>query len=101
MGAIDLATSEIRLFATKGRSGATTTDAVLQGIVLRDGCPLIIHSDHAREFVGTCITTMQKVFGIHRTTTLAHHPTGNAKIERLWQYVTKCLRQMTEGQHDN
>ena len=44
---------------------------------------------------------MAKVFGIQKTTTLAHHPTGNAKIERLWQYVTKVLRQMSDEQYKN
>ena len=32
---------------------------------------------------------------------MAHHPTGNSKIERVWQYVSKCIRQMTKKQHDN
>ena len=93
LGAIDLVSSELRLFATKKRTGAVTTDAILQGIILRDGVPKAIHSDHAKEFVGQCLTTLSKVFGITRTTTLAHHPTGNAKIERVWQYITKVLRQ--------
>ena len=101
LGAIDMVTSELRLFATKRRTGAITTDAVLQGIVLRDGVPKALHSDHAAEFVGTCLKTLAKVFGIRNTTTLAHHPTGNAKIERVWQYITKCLQQMTDEQYDN
>ena len=50
-GAIDLVTSELRLFATKFRTGAVTTDAILQGIILRDGVPRVIHNDHAREFI--------------------------------------------------
>jgi len=99
LGAIDMATSELRLFAVKRRTGAITTDAVLQGIVLRDGVPKALHSDHAKEFVGACLKTLSKVFGIRRTTTLAHHPTGNAKMERVWQYVGKCLKTMTDEQH--
>ena len=101
LGAIDLVTSELRLFATKRRTGAVTTDAILQGIILRDGVPRLIHSDHAREFIGQCVSTLSKVFGIKRTTTLAHHPTGNAKIERAWQYVTKALQKMSQEQYSN
>ena len=101
LGAVDLVTSELRLFATKRRTGAVTTDAILQGIILRDGVPRVIHSDHAREFVGQCVATLSKVFGIKRTTTLAHHPTGNAKIERAWQYITKALQQMSQEQYSN
>ena len=101
LGAVDLVTSELRLFATKRRTGAITTDCILQGIVLRDGVPKAIHSDHAKEFVGQCVKTLAKVYGIKRTTTLAHHPTGNAKIERVWQYVTKALQQMSNEQYRN
>ena len=52
LGGIDMASSEARLFATKERSGPVTTDAILQGVILRDGVPDAIHSDHAKEFVG-------------------------------------------------
>ena len=82
LGGIDLVTGELRLFATKDRTAAITTDCILQGVVFRDGVPLVIHSDHAKEFVSKLVKTMAKALGVTTTTTLAHHPTGNAKIER-------------------
>ena len=42
---------------------------------------------------------LTRALGVTTTTTLAHHPMGNAKIERLWQYVVKCLRQLSPQQH--
>ena len=36
LGAIDAVTGEVRLFLTKERSAAVTTDCILHGIVLRD-----------------------------------------------------------------
>ena len=101
LGGIDMATAEIRLFATKSRTAAVTTDCLLQGIILRDGVPLVIHSDHAKEFISKTIKTLAKTFGITATTTLAHHPTGNSKIERLWQYVAKCLCNLNPKQHQH
>ena len=91
-GGVDLVTAEIRLFVTKCRNAAVTTDCILQGVILRDGVPLVIHSDHAKEFISKCLQTLARVLGVTTTTTLAHHPTGNSKIERVWQFVTKCLR---------
>ena len=41
------------------------------------------------------------LLGCKQTTTLAHHPTGNATIERLWQWVASCLRQMTKEQYEH
>ena len=40
-----------------------------------------------------------QLIGCQQTTTLAHHPTGNATIERLWQWIAVCLRQMTKEQY--
>ena len=99
LGAIDLATSECRLFACKNRSAATVTNCILHGIVLRDGCPLHIHSDAAREFISKAMKKLCKIIGCKQTTTLAHHPTGNSTIERLWQYVALCLKLMSNTQY--
>ena len=43
LGAIDAVTGEIRLFPAKERTAAVTTDCFLTGIILRDGCPLVLH----------------------------------------------------------
>jgi len=51
--------------------------------------------------VGKAMQTLSKSFGLKRTTTLGHHPTGNAAMERTWQFVGKCLTMMTDEQHAN
>ena len=99
LGAVDLATAVCRLFASKTRSAETLTDSILHGIILRDGCPLHIHSDAAREFISKAMQRLCRLIGCQQTTTLAHHPTGNATIERLWQWIAACLRQMTKEQY--
>ena len=99
LGAMDLATSECRLFACKGRTAPTTMNCILHGIVLRDGCPLHLHSDAAREFLSKIMKKLCSIIGCKQTTTLAHHPTGNAAIERLWQFVARCLRLMSNEQY--
>ena len=99
LGVIDLATSEVRLFPTKGRSADTTARTLLHGLFLRNGIPLQLHSDAARELIGGATKTICDFLGCKQTSTLAHHPTGNAAIERLWQFVGKALRQMTDDQY--
>ena len=99
LGAMDLASAECRLFPTHQRTAPTVTNCVLHGIVLRDGCPLHIHSDAAREFLSKGMKKLCQIIGCKQTTTLAHHPTGNASIERLWQYVALCLKIMTNEQY--
>ena len=70
-------------FPRKERTAAVTTDCILTGIILRDGCPLVLHSDHAREFLAVTQGVLTKILGIKNTTTLGHHPKGNGQIERV------------------
>lgn len=58
-------------------------------------------SDAAREFLAPAVASICDLLGCKRTTTLTHHPTGNAKTERVWMHVGKSLRQMTDDQHDS
>ena len=99
LGIIDLATSELTLHPTKDRSAAAVTEGLLQRIFLEKGCPERLHSDHAREFIAKATKRICRLLGCRRTTTLAHHPTGNATIERVWQYVTLVLRLTTQEQY--
>ena len=46
-------------------------------------------------------TNLCRIVGCTQTNTMAHNPRGNAKIERLWQFVAKCLRQMSDKEHEN
>jgi len=101
LGIIDLATSEVRLFPTKDRKANTTTQCLLNGVFLRNGCAVTLHSDHAQEFVSKAVKRVCKITGCRQSTTLAHHPTGNATIERLWQYVGLFLKQMSDINYRN
>ena len=41
------------------------------------------------------------LLGIKQTNTLAHNPKGNAKMERVWAFVGRCLQSMTPEQYAN
>ena len=83
LGIIDLATSELTLCATKDRSAVTVTEVLMNRIFLEKGCPINLHSDAAREFISKATKRICRIIGCRQTTTLAHHPTGNATIERV------------------
>jgi hypothetical protein len=83
LGIIDLATSELSLFPTKDRKVKTVTECLLNGVFLVKGCPNTLHSDHAREFIAKAVKRLCAVLGCRQSTTLAHHPTDNATIERV------------------
>ena len=101
LGIIDLANAFLVLSAVKKRSGANTAHVVFYEIVVRKGVPQLFHSDAAKEFIGTAMKALSTILGFKMTNTLAHNPKGNAKIERVWLFVGRCLQSMSPEQYQN
>ena len=99
LGIIDLSTGNLVLRAVKGRSAANTAHTLFYDVVLHKGVPLRFHSDAAREFLSTAMSSLQSLLGIAKSDTLAHNPKSNAKIERVWEFVGRALRSMTDEQY--
>ena len=99
LGIIDLATGNLILIVVKGRNAANTARALFYEIVMRKGIPLRFHSDAAREFLSTAMSSLSTLLGIRKSDTLAHNPKSNAKIERVWEFVGRALRAMPPSQY--
>ena len=99
LGIIDLATGNLVLRAVKGRSAHNTAHCLFYDVVVHKGIPLRFHSDAAKEFLSTAMSTLQTMLGIAKSDTLAHNPKSNAKIERVWEFVGRCLRAMSPQQY--
>ena len=99
LGIIDLANSHLVLGAVKERSAANTAHVLFYDIITKKGVPLLFHSDAAQEFLSVAMKSLSATLGIVQTNTLAHNPKSNAKIERVWQYVGRCLQAMTPEQY--
>ena len=92
-------TSPLATRAVQGRTAANTAHTLLYDVVVHKGIPLRFHSDAAKEFLSTAMSTLQNLLGIRKTDTLAHNPKSNAKIERVWEFVGRSLRAMTPEQY--
>ena len=101
LGIIDLSDGHLTLRAVKHRSGANTAHVVFYDIVVRKGVPQLFHSDAAKELIGTAMRALSSLLGIKLSNTLAHNPKGNAKIERVWAFVGRCLQSMTPEQYQH
>ena len=99
LGIIDLATGNLILKAVKGRTAANTAHTLFYEVVMRKGIPLRFHSDAAKEFLSTAMSSLQSLLGIRKSDTLAHNPKSNAKIERVWEFVGRALRAMPPDQY--
>jgi hypothetical protein len=58
LGIIDLATNALTLIALKHRTAAATAHTILYEIVVRKGCPKLIHSDAAQEFISKAMKSL-------------------------------------------
>ena len=99
LGIIDLSTGNLVLKAGKAASAAHVTHTLFHEIVLRKGVPLVFHTDAARAFLSKAVGALSSVLGIKQTSTLAHNPKSNAKMERVWEFVGRALRAMTVEQY--
>ena len=99
LGIIDLATGHLVLRALKQRTAANTAHTLFYDIINNKGVSLLFHSDAVREFLSTAMGSLTKTLGIVQTSTLAHNPKSNAKIERVWQFVGRCLQAMNAAQY--
>ena len=87
------------LKALKSRSATNTAHTLFYDIVVKKGVPMLFHSDSAKEFLSTAMKALSATLGIAQTSTLAHNPKSNAKIERVWQFVGRCLQAMTPDEY--
>ena len=99
LGIIDLCNGNLVLHAAKHRTAAVTAHALFHEIVVRKGVPLLFHSDAAKEFLSKAMKALSSTLGIQQTSTLAHNPKSNAKIERVWMFVGRCLQSMNPKQY--
>ena len=99
LGIIDLSTGNLVLTATKSANAAHVTDTLFHDIVLRKGVPQLFHSDAASAFLSKAVKTLTELLGMKHTTTLAHNPKSNAKMERVWEFVGRALKAMTTAQY--
>ena len=99
LGIIDLSTGNLVLRAVQGRNATNTAHTLFYDVVLNKGIPLLFHSDAAKEFLSTAMSSLQNLLGMRKSDTLAHNPKSNAKIERVWEFVGRSLRSMTAEQY--
>ena len=101
LGIIDLNTGNLVLRAVKKRTGHNTAHVILYDVIMKKGIPLIFHSDGAKEFLLGAAEILSKLLDYQMTSTKAHNPQANAKMERVWQFVGNCLQSMTSKQYEN
>ena len=68
-------------FPIKNKCANTVADILVEKIILRFCMPLVIHSDHGREFVNGLMKSLCSLLGCTKTRTAPYHPESDGMIE--------------------
>ena len=99
--AVDLCTREASLWFLPNRKQENVARALLTGLILQKGVPLIFRNDEASEFVKGVVASMNRYLGITQVTTASHNPRSNAVVERFMQHLNGCLTKCDDNQYNN
>ena len=84
LGAIDKDSLHVELAIMAHRTAKNVKAFIRDRILFRAGTPATIHSDHARELIGSVMTMLANTFGYINTSTGGYCAMGNSVIESFW-----------------
>ena len=95
---VDRFTRWPELVAIPDATAETVVDAVIDGLVLRHGCPEKILTDRGSQFTSELFQRMAKRLGVKKVFTTAYHPQTNGQTERFNRVIAEALTSFVDDE---
>lgn len=89
---VDQFTKWVECCALSDQTAETVATSFIDNIVLRFGCPLELHSDQGRNFVGKVFQEVCRLLEITKTRTTPYRPQANGQVERFNRTIMQIIR---------
>ncbi|XDV14787.1 hypothetical protein PO909_014975 [Leuciscus waleckii] len=88
----DVFTKFMQAFVTRDQKADTTAKVLLREWFMKFRVPERLHADQGRNFESEVIAELCKLYGVKKSCTTSHHPTGNAQCERFNRTLYELLQ---------
>ena len=88
----DCFTKYSEFYALKDNLAQTCADVIVTQWITRFGCPLVLHSDGAKNYQSELFANLCKLLDIHQTKTARYRPQSNSVVERNNRTLKKLLQ---------
>jgi hypothetical protein len=89
---LDAFSKDLELVALNAKSALGVAKAILEVWICRRGCPRVILSDNAQEFVGEVVGHLCDLLAISRQTVTTYHHPSNGLVERIHNYAHSIMK---------
>ena len=93
---MDAFSKDLELVAIRSREAEAVAKAILERWVCRRGCPKVLLSDNAQEFIGKVISHLCKALAVRQESIVPYHHRSAGLVERVHRYAESIQQALIE-----
>jgi hypothetical protein len=92
---------DVELVAIKDRTAIQVAKAILERWVCKRGCPSVILSDNAKEFIGEVVQHLCEALSVRHDLITPYHHEGTGLVEKVHDYAEAIMQSLMENKSTN
>ena len=97
----DAFTKWVEIRAVPDQTAVTWAEHLVDSMICRFGCPLVLHSDQGRNYDGRLIKELCRLLEIRKSRTTPRHPQSNGQTERFNRIMVQMIKAFLKGEQCN